>query len=75
MNISYIKLLDSNYIPKNDNQKEIMELLKCGNVLKSDLTKISVSSINTLLNKKIVEEIKEETYRLDSVSNYKDKKV
>lgn len=73
--ISYIKLLDSNYIPKNDNQKEIMELLKCGNVLKSDLTKISVSSINTLLNKKIVEEIKEETYRLDSVSNYKDKKV
>lgn len=73
--ISYIKLLDLDYIPKNDNQKEIIELLKCGNVLKSELTKISVSSINTLLNKKIVEEIKEETYRLDSVSNYKDKKV
>ena len=73
--ISYIKLIDNEYIPKNDNQKEILDLLKKGNALKSELTKISVSSINTLLNKKIIEEIKEETYRLNSTSLYNDKKV
>ena len=73
--ISYIKLIDNNYIPKNENQKEIISLLKDGLVLKSDLTKISQSSINTLLSKKIVEEIKEETYRLNSNSNLSDKKV
>ena len=73
--ISYIKLLDLNYIPKNDNQKEIIELLKKGNILKSELTKISVSSINTLLNKKIIEEIKEEKYRLECINNYEDKRV
>ena len=73
--ISYIKLIDFDYIPKNDNQKEIIELLKKGNVLKSELTKISVSSINTLLNKKVVEEIHEETYRLSSNNLYNDKKV
>ena len=73
--ISYIKLIDFEYIPKNDNQKDIIELLKKGNILKSELTKISVSSINTLLNKKVIEEIKEETYRLNTNSLYNDKKV
>ena len=73
--ISYIKLIDFNYVPKNDNQKEIIDLLKKGNLLKSELTKISVSSINTLLNKKVIEEIKEETYRLCNNNLYKDKKV
>ena len=73
--ISYIKLIDFEYIPKNDNQKEIIELLKKGIVLKSELTKVSVSSINTLLNKKIIEEIKEETYRLSTNPLYNDKKV
>jgi len=73
--ISYIKLIDSSYLPKNDNQKEIIELLKKGNLLKSELTKISQSSINTLLNKKVIEEIKEETYRLNNDTLYNDKKV
>jgi len=73
--ITYIKLIDKDYKPKNDNQKEIIELLKKGDVLKSELTKISVSSINTLLNKNIIEEIKEEIYRLNSNSSYNDKKV
>ena len=73
--ITYIKLIDDSYIPKNDSQKEILELLKKGNVLKSELTKISISSINTLLNKKVVEEIKEETYRLNNTTNYEDKKI
>ena len=73
--ITYIRLIDNSYIPKNDSQKEILELLKKGNVLKSELTKISISSINTLLNKKVVEEIKEETYRLNNTTNYEDKKI
>ena len=73
--VSYIGLADKNYIPKNDNQKEIIEILKKGNVLKSDLTKISVSSVNTLLSKKVIEEIKEETYRLNNTNSYNDKRV
>ena len=48
--ISYIKLIDKNYIGKNDNQKQILELLKNENVLKSEITKISISSLNTLIN-------------------------
>ncbi|MBQ2946682.1 MAG: primosomal protein N' [Bacilli bacterium] len=73
--IRYITLIDKDYIPKNDNQKEIIEILKKGNTLKSDLTKISVSSINTLIRKKIIEEIKEETYRLNNTNSFNDKRV
>lgn len=73
--ISYIKLIDKSYIGKNDNQKQMLDLLKQGDVLKSELTKISISSLNTLLNKKIVEEIKEETYRLNISNNLEEKKV
>ena len=73
--ISYIKLIDFNYIPKNDSQKEIIDKLKEDMVLKSELTKISRASINTLLNKKIIEEIKEETYRLNNNDFYNDNKV
>jgi len=73
--ISYISLIDKDYIPKNDNQKEIIEILKKGNALKSDLTKISVSSINTLISKKVIEEIKRETYRLNNTNSYNDKRV
>ena len=73
--ITYIKLIDNTYIPKNDNQKEILDKLKDKMILKSELTKISVSSINTLLKNKVIEEIKEETYRLDNSSNTSDKRV
>ena len=73
--ITYIKLIDNSYIPKNENQEEIIELLKKQNVLKSELTKISVSSINTLLSKNIIEEVKEEVYRLDDNSDIDLKKV
>lgn len=62
----YIELIDNEYIPKNYNQKKIIELLKRGKVLKQELNKISVSSVNTLLNKKIIKELKEEIYRLSS---------
>ncbi len=73
--ITYIKLIDFSYIPKNDNQKEIIEKLRHGNILKSELTKISSSSINTLKKQNIIEEIKEETYRLNDDNLYEDKKI
>ena len=72
---TYIKLIDDKYIPKNENQEEIIRLLKNGLALKSDLTKISNSSINTLLHKNIIKEVKEESYRLNDYNNYDDKKV
>lgn len=73
--ISYIKLIDFNYIPKNNSQSEIINKLKVGEILKSELSKISISGLNTLLNKKVVEEVKEETYRLNDTSLLEDKKV
>ena len=73
--LTYISLVDKSYVPKNDNQKQIIELLKKGDVLKSELSKISISSLNTLLNKKATVEIKEETYRLTNNNIYEDKKV
>lgn len=73
--ITYIKLIDDTYIPKNDSQKEIIDRLKNGNVLKSELTKISLSSVNTLLAKKVIEVVLEETYRLNDNNLVEDKKV
>ena len=60
----YIKLKDKNYQGKNDKQKQIIELLKKGKVLKSEISKISLSSLNTLISKKILAEEKVEVYRL-----------
>lgn len=73
--VTYIELINRDYVPRNDNQKEIIDLLKSGKVLKSELTKISVSSINTLIRNNIVREIKEEVYRTNLSTNYKDKQV
>ena len=73
--IAYIKLIDNSYIGKNDNQKEILDILKKGDTLKSNLTKISISSLNTLIKNKIVEEYLEETYRLNLNTYTSDKKV
>lgn len=73
--ITYIKLIDYTYTPKNDNQKEIIEKLKLSNLPKSELTKISLSSINTLLKKSVIEEVKEETYRLNDNTLIEDKRV
>ena len=73
--VTYIELTNKDYIPRNDNQKEIIDLLKSDKVLKGELTKISVSSINTLIKNNIVKEIKEEVYRINLSTNYKDKQV
>ena len=56
-------------------QEEILKVLKeYHKVLKSDLTKISASSVKTLLNKNIIYEVKEESYRLNLESNLEKKK-
>ena len=73
--IAYIKLIDNTYIGKNDNQKEILDILKRGDTLKSNLTKISISSLNTLIKNKVVEEYLEETYRLKASESGEEKKV
>ena len=72
---TYIELIDKSYEPKNDNQKEIIDLLKNNKVLKSEISKISISSLNTLLKKEVIKEIKVETYRINNEISTSDKKV
>ena len=51
---------------KTESQKQIIKLVKEEHkVLKKRLTDISTSSVNTLIKKGILKEIKEETYRLN----------
>lgn len=66
-NITYIKLINKYYFPKNDYQKEIMDILSTGDVEKKELQGISVSSLKTLLKNKVVEEYLVETYRMNHV--------
>ncbi|MDD2377301.1 MAG: primosomal protein N' [Bacilli bacterium] len=60
--ISYIKLVDHNYIPKNTQQQELLDMIKDREVLKSS---IKSNSLRTLLNKGVVLEVKYETYRIN----------
>ncbi len=61
--VSYIKKTDKEYIPKNDVQKELLDLIGNDEVLKSS---IKSNSLKTLLDKKVLIEIKKETYRLNN---------
>lgn len=72
--VTYLKL-NKDYIPKNDKQKEIIELLKNKEVLKSDVVKISSSSVKTLIEKGIIIEVKKEIYRLDDKVIKEEKKI
>ena len=60
--ITYIRLIDKNYIPKNDKQKEIINILK-NDTLKSNLKDYS---LNTLIKNNVIEEYKIEQYRLNN---------
>ena len=62
--VSYIKLIDKNYIGKNGKQKELIDILLTGDKLKSDL-KDYISPINTLKKNNIIEEYTKEVYRLN----------
>ncbi|MDE5587286.1 MAG: DEAD/DEAH box helicase family protein, partial [Bacilli bacterium] len=72
---SYLSLgVEENISSMNESQKKIFELVKKeGRVLKSNLTKISASSVKTLLKKGILIEEKEETYRLKKDFTLKEK--
>ncbi len=71
---TYYKL-NSNYsdIKLNDKQKEIIELVKNGPVLRKELVDISISSLNTLIKKGVLIEEKSEHYRVsyDELDNSK----
>lgn len=60
--VSYIKKIDNTYLPKNNSQKELLELIGDNEVLKGS---INSNSLKTLLDKKVLVEIKYETYRLN----------
>ena len=63
---TYIRLINKDFVPKTSKSKEVIELLKNNNeILKSELEKISKSSINTLKKYNVIEEVKKEKYRLD----------
>lgn len=67
--IKYLKLIDINYIPKNDVQLKLIEILKKGPIKKE-----TSSSVSTLIKKGVIEEYEVEMFR--SVENYtNDKKI
>jgi len=73
--ISYIRVVDKKYIPKNKLQKEILDMCVSDNVEKKELQSISSSSLQTLIKNKVVEEYKEEAYRINTLDcEYNDKK-
>ena len=74
--ITYLTLIDTTYIGKTNTQKEILDLFKINEyILKKQANMISNSSVKTLINKKIIKEIKEETYRLDNKNEIKKRDI
>ncbi len=73
---TYYKLVgDYSNIKLTEPQQKIINLLKNGEVLRKNLVDISLSSINTLLKKGIIEEEKKEHYRLDYKDFKEDKHI
>ena len=64
--VSYISLIDATYHPRTPKQKELLDLLQGGPVLKKELENYS-SSLKTLLEKGILEETKKEVYRRTAI--------
>ena len=71
---TYIRLVNKEYIPKNDKQKVIIDLLSTKDYLKKDLKEYN-SSITTLIKNNILEEYKVEVYRLNDELIIEDNKV
>ena len=71
---TYYKL-DGDYsnIKLNDKQKEIIELVKNGPVIRKSLADISLSSLNTLIKKGVLVEERKEHYRVDYKEEKNDK--
>lgn len=62
--VIYLSLLEPNYVPKNQKQKELIDILLSGEMLKGELKEYS-SAIQTLVKKGIIREEKKEQYRLE----------
>jgi len=60
---TYIELENKQFVPKNEKQQQIIDLLMIERQEKKTLTSISDSSVKTLLSKGIIKEIQEEVYR------------
>lgn len=63
---TYVVLKDKSYVGKTETQKKILQLFTSSDkVSKKEASEISSSSLKTLLTKKVIEEVKEEVYRLN----------
>lgn len=60
---TYLELTNDIFIPKNEKQQQIIDLLMIERQEKKILTDISVSAVKTLLNKGVVKEVQVEVYR------------
>lgn len=64
--ISYLKLVNREYVGKTEAQKAILNLfINKDKVFKKKATEISASALKTLISHKIIEEYHEEAYRID----------
>ena len=64
--VSYLVVSDTEPILKTDNQKKIYNLiLENKKILKKNVSDISLYTVNSLIKKGYIKEIKEEVYRLD----------
>lgn len=70
---TYLILKDKNYQATSDKQQKVLDLLnKDEEILKGTATVISTSSVKTLIEKKVIEEIKKEVYRTVEITEKKD---
>lgn len=64
--VSYLKLINKEYIGKTVVQKEILDLfINKDKVLKREAVDISLSALKTLISHNVIEEYQEEAYRID----------
>jgi len=62
---SYLSVLDFSYVPKTQKQKEVMDIIGTKEVEKNEL-KGYISTIKSLVNKKVLKEEKKEVYRIQN---------
>ncbi len=62
--VIYLSIQNNSYVPQNEKQKKLLTLLDSGPMEKKDLQEY-LSSIQTLLKKKVLVEEKREVYRLE----------
>lgn len=64
--VTYLTILNKNYLPKNKSQAQILNLFIDDNkVLKKEATDISASALKTLISHNVIEENRKEAYRIN----------